>query len=61
VHIAIGTRQSIFALFTVTGLAGLPANAADPPADMRAISGVNSGRDRDKERPRVEHRDVRAL
>ena len=39
-HIAIATRQSIFALLTVTGLAGLPANAADPPADMRAISGA---------------------
>ena len=39
-HIAIATRQSIFALFTVTGLAGVPANAADPPAEMRAISGA---------------------
>ena len=39
-HIVTTTRQSIFALLTVTTLAGLPANAADPPAYMQAISGA---------------------
>lgn len=39
-HIAWATKQSIFALLTLTTLAGLPANAADPPAYMQAISGA---------------------
>ena len=39
-HIVIATRQSIFALLTTTSLAGFPANAAEPLADMRAISGA---------------------
>ncbi|MGA7264580.1 MAG: hypothetical protein WA709_37960 [Stellaceae bacterium] len=39
-HIATATRQSLFALFAAGGLAALPANAADPPADMRPISGA---------------------
>jgi len=39
-HIVTALRQSIFALLTITSLAGLPANAADAPADMQAISGA---------------------
>jgi hypothetical protein len=39
-HIVTATRQSIFALLTTTSLAGFPANAAEPLADMRAISGA---------------------
>ena len=39
-HIATAPRQSIFAVLTLTTLAGPPANAADPPAYMRAISGA---------------------
>ena len=39
-NIAIAARQSVFAFFAVTGLAGIAANAADRPAEMRAISGV---------------------
>src|SRR5207248_6200589 len=39
-HIATATRPSIFAVLTLTTLAGLPATAADLPAYMRAISGA---------------------
>jgi hypothetical protein len=38
--IATATRQSIFALVMITIFAGVPAEAADPPAYMRAISGA---------------------
>ncbi len=39
-HVVTATRQSIFALVTITIFAGAPADAADPPAYMRAISGA---------------------
>ena len=39
-HIATAPRRSIFAVLTLTTLAGLPTNAADPPAYLRAISGA---------------------
>jgi hypothetical protein len=38
--IATAPRLSIFAVLTLTALTGLPANAADPPAYMRTISGA---------------------
>ena len=38
--IATATRQSIFALVMITIFAGVPAEAADPPTYMRAISGA---------------------
>jgi len=39
-RIAAATKQSIFAVLAVITLAGPAANAADPPAYMRAISGA---------------------
>ena len=39
-RMATATRQTLFAVLMVTTLAGLPVNAADTPAYMRAISGA---------------------
>ena len=63
--IAAATKQRIFAVLTVTTLAGPAASAADTPAymeaDRRAASTSSAGGHGDEERPRFKRCHVRAL